>query len=151
MANSFRKNGIQRCRIDTVIKVSMKRIWLEGEGSKDIEGTSIEEIPQLKLTDAGKQACASGQIKPMEGLGRRGGIEVLFNEYKKDLQTAQARQKKLKDKKQRTEKNESDITLLEGKISELEEKLKECTTWTFRVIDQGENVIYIRIIATELI
>ena len=95
MANLFKKNGIQQCRLNTVIKVAMKRTWLVGDGLKEIEGLVIEEIPELDLTEDGKVACALGQVKPMEGLGRRGGIERIYEELTKDLEIARTKKKKI--------------------------------------------------------
>lgn len=136
MANSFKKNGIQRCRIDTVIKVGMKREWLKEVESKEIEGLAITEIPEMNLTDNGKVASIAGEIKPMEGLGRRGGIEILFKEYEKELGILRSKRKKV-EKKPKNKSDEEKLGL-DVQIEELEEKLKECPYWTFRVIDQGE-------------
>jgi hypothetical protein len=136
MANSFKKNGIQRCRLDTIIKLAMKKTWLSGTWVKDIEGMVIEEIPELELTDEGIMACALGEIKPMEGLGRRGGIEIVYEELIKELDIAKTKQKKISDGKRKT--NDSAKVEIAMEIEDLEAQLKSCPYWTFRIIDQGE-------------
>lgn len=134
MANSFRKNGVQRCRRDTVIKMAMKRTWIEGEGLKEIEGMVIEEVPKLELTDEGVNA---GNLKPMEGLGRRGGIEVLYDEMTKALEIARSKQKKLQNTKRKITDGEK--IAIDMEVDDLAEDLKQCPYWTFRIVDQGKE------------
>ena len=138
MALSFKQNGIQRCRIDTAIKMAMNRSWFEGQGVASVEGLSIDEVPELQLTEEGKDAGSEGNLQPLEGLGRRGGIEVVFGELKSELDGMQGRMKKIDGAKTMTDKLKDEMIALELEIQEVECQLSICPYWTFRIIDLGE-------------
>jgi hypothetical protein len=138
MAGSYKKNGIQRCRMDTTIKMAMKRRWINGNGVGSVEGLSIDEVPELELTEEGKDAGAKGLLRPLEGLGRRGGLEVVHGELKSTLEGMNTRMKKINTSKTMTEKLKEEKIALDLEIKEMERQLSICPYWTFRIIDSGE-------------
>ena len=138
MQKSYKTEGIQRCRVDTVIKMAMKGSWLNGSGVPDIEGRSIDEVPELELTEAGKEAGAAGLLKPLEGLGRRGGIEYVYKELEASLNAARAKVTKIDGMKNISTQAKDEKLVLGLEIIELRQQLEMCTYWTFRIIDGGE-------------
>jgi len=50
-----------------------------------VEGLSINEVPELELTEEGKYAGVQGLLCPLEGLRRRGGLEVVHSELESTL------------------------------------------------------------------
>jgi hypothetical protein len=138
MAVSFKQNGIQRCRVDTAIKMAMNRSWFDGNGVASVEGISIDEVPELQLTEEGKEAGVQGKLKPLEGLGRRGGIEVVYGEMDSALKTMEARIKKINAGKTMTDKLKEEKIELELQIQEVQGQLSICPYWTFRIINPGE-------------
>jgi len=42
-----------------VIKLPVKRDWVKGTGVSDVEGLSVDEVPELELTEEGIAAGAA--------------------------------------------------------------------------------------------
>jgi hypothetical protein len=134
---SFKKNGIQRCRVDTVIKLPVKRDWVKGTGVSDVEGLSVDEVPELELTEEGIVAGAAELLTPLEGLGRQGGIEMACMELKSLLDTMKARMKKIDGAKTMTAKLKEEKIALGLEMEEMERQLRQMPYWTFQLIDAG--------------
>jgi hypothetical protein len=134
MMKSFIAHGIESTLIERTIRVAMRPEWLTANALESPEGLKIMELPILTLTAEGTEAANAGQIRPVEGMGRRGGVEGYCAMVAKQI-TA------LKSKIDRLKGDPSDVTrhTLMNTKAELERHLEESSWWTFRVLNKGEG------------
>jgi hypothetical protein len=75
MMKSFIAHGIESTLIKQTIRMAMHPEWLTAMTLESPEGLKIMELPVLTLTPEGIEAANAEQIRPVEGMGRCGGIE----------------------------------------------------------------------------
>ena len=82
MTESFKKSGVQQVKDDTCITIPVDPAWIVIKLliTQSINGLALKVILILVLTEEGKKALVDGLIRPLEGMGRRGGLEYLYNE-----------------------------------------------------------------------
>ena len=139
MYESLKKEGPQQARGDTVIKMLMRRSWYSNSVIAGLGGVRIKEVPLLELTEEGRKATKEKQLRPLEGLGRRGGVELLIQAMKEKVKGKNERIKKIGEMKTQTEANTEEKGKLEEERKELEELIEEAQWWTFCILDLGER------------
>ena len=91
MFESLKQEGPQQAKGDTVIKIMMRKSWYGNEVMEKISGTRIMEVPLMRLSEVGKEAEKNKELKPLEGLERKGGVELWVQWMKEDLKTTEER------------------------------------------------------------
>ena len=122
MLESLNKEGLQHARSDTVIKMLLRRLWFENNVMTSLGGVGIKDVPLLVLTEAGKVAVQGNKLKPLEGLGRRGG-ELWMKELKEKLTGVNEKMKKISELK-KTLGHIEERTSMEEQKKEIEEEIK---------------------------
>jgi len=154
MYESLKQEGPQQAKNDTVIKILMKPSWFNNEVIKTIGGMDIMQVPLLKLTEEGLQAQKDKKLKLLEGLGRRGGVELWMQSMNNEMNGTNTRMKKISELKTLTPAHLIERTELEVQKSRLEVSLEEAQWWTFCILDQGESImmqgLWFRIIVNDL-
>ena len=136
MLASFKSQGIQQIRSDTTIAVGMRKSWIEGNLGETVVGKNVESLVELKLSDEGKMAVKEGKVQPLEGLGRRGGVELYRAELNKEIGQLKGQLEKMQGKK--GEIDHETIGKLKGLIKTKEGEFERSNWWAFRVLDLGE-------------
>lgn len=145
MSHSYVQSGIQATKNDTCIALPMEPQWISCTPLKtqNLDVLQLGDIPELELTDEGLQALEEGLIQPLEGLGRRGGIEILYEQLTKEIVAMEKQLKKLNDTKSKNgdkalENINEDIVALTESIAFQKERREEKTWWTFRLLNLCE-------------
>jgi len=138
MYESLKLEGPQQAKSDTVIKMLMKPSWFDNDTIATIDGKDIMDVPLLILTEEGLQAQKDQKLRLLEGLGRRGGVELWERAMNDDITVTNAKLKKISDIRNRTAEHETEKTALEAQKNGLEQAPGEAQWWLFRVLNQGE-------------
>jgi hypothetical protein len=138
MYASIMHNSLQNTRNDTVIKIMMRASWFECDLLPQLdESMPIDQMPRIRLTAEGKAAAKADQVKPLEGLGRRGGAELLVQRCLDDIKKREATIIKLGSGKDKDDDKES--IAREYKLIEVAKNvMRNAHLWTFHVLDLGE-------------
>lgn len=142
MYKSFLGSGIQNIKNDTVILVAAKKSWIKNYSDvKSIDGLATGDIPMLEWTDEGKEAFQHQQFCPVEGMGRRAGVQMLYEHRTKEIEVMQRELENPKVKKGETaetveQKKKAKEESIEFKMSERHRK----TLWALRIVDSGEDI-----------
>lgn len=141
MYKSFLLSGVQNVKNDTVILVTAKKSWIKNYlEAESIDGLGPGDLPMLEWTDEGQAAYDQGEFCPVEGMGRRAGVQMLYEHTTKEIG---AMQRELERRK--VKKGESIETVeLENKAKEESINFKTLerdrkTLWALRIIDYGES------------
>lgn len=139
MLESLKKEGLQQARSDTVIKMLLRRSWFENNVITSLGGVGIKDVPLLVLTEAGKVAVQGNELKPLEGLGRRGGVELWMKELKEKLTGVNGKMKMISELKKKTAGHIEERASMEEQKNEIEEEIERAHWWTYQILDQGEG------------
>ena len=131
MKMSYFREGLQQVRLDTCIKIMMKEEWMEGSGMEHIVGKSIMDIPLLVLTEEGKKALSEGELKPVEGLGRQGGVEFMCEQIDEKVGMLEEAKKKLEEVKKKKDDHNFELGKMVMEIEELKEAREQVTWWMY--------------------
>jgi hypothetical protein len=127
MYESFKENGVLVVKTDATISIAMDESWFKTPlyvGS--LEGCRMEDIPELELTEEGQVAMEAEEFCPLEGLGRMGGVELLWKEMEAQKTNKQASVKKLKEAKGKTD-HSAEIRRLEREVAYITQRQKADT------------------------
>ena len=106
MYKSFLGSGIQNIKNDTVILVVAKKSWIKNYlDVESIDGLTVGDIPMLEWTEEGKVEFQDRQFCPVEGMGRRAGVQLLYEHRTKEIEVMQRELERTKVKKGETEEN----------------------------------------------
>lgn len=133
MVVSFKAHGIEATFVERAIRIALKPSWIEGEMIDSTEGLRILEVPILSLTAEGVEARKAGLFQPLEGMGRRGGVQGYCAELDKEIRMLNAKIDRLKGEKSSTAR----LAAISQR-DELQDHLDESSWWTFRVLNRGK-------------
>lgn len=74
LRGSMETNGLNNSDPSTVIRIGVRKEWIEGELTRELWGKSVLDLPMWKLTPAGVQAAREGKIIPFSGNHRRDAL-----------------------------------------------------------------------------
>ena len=75
---------------------------------------------------------------PLEGLGRRGGMELLIKELKEKEKVVNVRLKKITDVKNPSAAHLEEKVNQEMTKKEIEKEIEQAQWWTYHILDQGK-------------
>jgi hypothetical protein len=99
----------------------------------------MEDIPELELTEEGQQAMEAGEFYPLEGLGRMGGVELLWKEMEVQKKNMEVSLKKLKEVKGKID-HSAEIHQLEWEVAYITQWQMAKCQWGFWILKAGELV-----------
>lgn len=145
MYKSFLVDGIQNAKNDTVILVVAKKSWIKQYLQvESLEGLSTADIPPLEWTNDGKVAFEDGKFCPVEGMGRRAGIQMLYELATKEIEMMTRELENGMAKKNGSGKMaERDKTAKMESIKFKTVDRDRKMMWALRIIDYGESRLWI--------
>lgn len=143
MMASFASQGFSRSE-GKALRMALKNEWYTTKLADRIEGVAQPEdsVPWIEFTAAGQKAAEEGLFNPVEGLGRRTGVELYI---KIRLDAIAQEKKRLAKYKEQPEKRGEDIKECRLAIARLRADVEHASWWPFRIIDWGESITYLNV------
>lgn len=132
LKGEYHRMGPLTCQTDKVMYMAVRPEWIANleDGKGKIDGLYIWDVPELALTEAGKQAIVDRLFKPLSGNHRREALVLYIRDLEEEL-------KELEEAEKSPKLIAVEKAKLEAELATLKERLTWAPFWTFQIFDSG--------------
>ncbi len=144
LLNNLEVHGLHNAEPDTVIRIGVKKDWIDFTPTRDLYGKTVLDLPEFKLTPAGEAAMCTGLIIPFSGNHRKHALKEHYKLAEKRLKKAELELKKLSPENfvSPTELQINAYNVKTEHVEILRTHLLQAELWGTELFDLGELITF---------
>lgn len=134
---------IRNCTDATSMAVAIKKEWVSNleDMVTTVNGKKIEDVPEMKILDSGKEKIKTEELWMLSGNHRRQGLTMYLDDLRSRIDVHKETVTKLKKEIMNSASDEplkkGEVNAANDTIQTLERRIASCSRWAIEIYDRG--------------